>query len=158
MYSVPGFVSVIVFNVTQCFKINDVEMVTRGKKQRACALCCCVTWRIATGVVAKLQVEIWVNPIFTGERVTVISWMTLLNQSWHVSYFCEGTKDQLDALTNDIKGNANVVRTKLKCELNQPSDIYWLHMSKADVVCCCVTLYHDSLPLKPWSKACPKTM
>ena len=30
----------------------------------------------------------------------------------------EGTKDQLDALTNDIKGNANVVRTKLKCELN----------------------------------------
>uniref|UniRef100_A0AAQ5ZBI3 t-SNARE coiled-coil homology domain-containing protein n=1 Tax=Amphiprion ocellaris TaxID=80972 RepID=A0AAQ5ZBI3_AMPOC len=26
------------------------------------------------------------------------------------------TKDQLGALTNDIKGNANVVRTKLKCE------------------------------------------
>lgn len=28
-----------------------------------------------------------------------------------------GTKDQLSALTNNIKGNANVVRTKLKSEL-----------------------------------------
>lgn len=30
----------------------------------------------------------------------------------------EGTKSQLDGLTNDIKGNANVVRTKLKCEFS----------------------------------------
>uniref|UniRef100_A0A3B5MM65 Syntaxin 2 n=1 Tax=Xiphophorus couchianus TaxID=32473 RepID=A0A3B5MM65_9TELE len=28
------------------------------------------------------------------------------------------TKSQLDGLTNDIKGNANVVRTKLKCEFS----------------------------------------
>uniref|UniRef100_A0A8C6Q5Q3 Syntaxin 2b n=1 Tax=Nothobranchius furzeri TaxID=105023 RepID=A0A8C6Q5Q3_NOTFU len=29
----------------------------------------------------------------------------------------DGTKDQLSALTSNIKGNANVVRAKLKCEL-----------------------------------------
>ncbi|XP_034452029.1 syntaxin-2 isoform X1 [Hippoglossus hippoglossus] len=35
----------------------------------------------------------------------------------------KGTKDQLDALTNDIKGNANVVRTKLKSmEQSMPKD------------------------------------
>lgn len=35
-----------------------------------------------------------------------------------ISFACEATKNQLSALTNDIKGNANVVRAKLKCELN----------------------------------------
>uniref|UniRef100_A0A8P4GCG6 Syntaxin 2 n=1 Tax=Dicentrarchus labrax TaxID=13489 RepID=A0A8P4GCG6_DICLA len=33
------------------------------------------------------------------------------------------TKHHLDTLTNDIKGNANVVRTKLKCEWNRDSEV-----------------------------------
>uniref|UniRef100_A0A3B4XPY6 Syntaxin 2 n=1 Tax=Seriola lalandi dorsalis TaxID=1841481 RepID=A0A3B4XPY6_SERLL len=78
-------------------------------------------------VVAKLQDEITVNSIFTGGRVTVISWMTLFFLIKKPSlmcflslcvFVCEGTKDQLDAMTSNIKGNANVVRTKLKCESN----------------------------------------
>lgn len=39
-------------------------------------------------------------------------------------FFLKDTKDQLDTLTNDIKGNANVVRTKLKCESNRPDGMY----------------------------------
>lgn len=80
-------------------------------------------------------------------------------QAWRVSYvcLCEGTKDRLDALTNDIKGNANVVRTKLKCELNyEPialTPVHWLHPPLPYI-----TRANVFPPMKPWSTACPKTM
>uniref|UniRef100_A0A665WMM8 Syntaxin-2-like n=1 Tax=Echeneis naucrates TaxID=173247 RepID=A0A665WMM8_ECHNA len=43
------------------------------------------------------------------------------------------TKDQLDALTADIKGNANVVRAKLKCESN--------HLSQSSLLPCCPCIF-----------------
>lgn len=47
--------------------------------------------------------------------------LSFLANKYNLMYFLsayEGTKSQLDGLTNDIKGNANVVRTKLKCEFS----------------------------------------
>lgn len=52
-----------------------------------------------------------------------------------VVFSLKGTKDQLSVLTNDIRGNANVVRTKLKC--NSANDapphlhFYWTTLNNA---------------------------
>lgn len=81
--------------------------------------------------------------------------MTLSYQGWHIFHLFEETKNQLDVLTNDIKGNANVVRTKLKCEWNRPSCVF-LHTSESR--CCLLLCDISTLFPKPWSKACPKMM
>lgn len=65
----------------------------------------CDLFNTGTGFVAALQNKSRENPVFT--------W-----RDWHTFHLFEETKNQLDALTSDIKGNANVVRTKLKCERN----------------------------------------
>lgn len=64
-------------------------------------------------------------------------------------YFFKGTKEQLDTLTSDIKGNANVVRTKLKCESTHPDVI---HSS------CIFLQYNIKVSLQPWNKVCPEMM
>lgn len=63
-------------------------------------------------------------------------------------YICEGTKEQLDTLTSDIKGNANVVRTKLKCE----STHIVIHSY------CILLQYNIKVSLQPWNKVCPEMM
>lgn len=85
--------------VTQCFIVDD-------KNKKLVPLC--DLFNTGTGFVAELQNKSRENPVFT--------W-----RDWHTFYLFEETKNQLDTLTSDIKGNANVVRTKLKCEWNCPS-------------------------------------
>lgn len=102
----------------------------------------CDLFNTDTGFVAELQNKSRENPVFT--------W-----RDWHSFHLFEETKNQLDALTSDIKGNANVVRTKLKCEWNCPFfgtcgrlklfAVFWFFY---DIT----TLFQQ-----PWSKACPKT-
>lgn len=84
--------------VTQCFIVDD-------KNKKLVPLC--DLFNTGTGFVAELQNKSRENPVFT--------W-----RDWHTFYLFEETKNQLDTLTSDIKGNANVVRTKLKCEWNCP--------------------------------------
>lgn len=120
--------SVVEFNVTYSSVLRSMMWSwSPGKQTKGLCFMLCDLCSVTREVVAKLQDEITVNPIFTGWRGREISWMTLfflINKGSLTSFpavcvfFCAGTKDQLDALTSDIKGNANVVRTKLKCESN----------------------------------------
>lgn len=103
----------------------------------------CDLFNTGTGFVAELQNKSRENPVFT--------W-----RDWHTFHLFEETKNQLDTLTSDIKGNANVVRTKLKCEWNCP--FFW-NLWEAEVVCCFFGFFYDITTLfqQLWSKACPKT-
>lgn len=101
----------------------------------------CDLFNTGTGFVAELQNKSRENPVFP--------W-----RDWHTFHLFEETKNQLDALTSDIKGNANVVRTKLKCERN------CLFLEPVGGWSCLLfCFFYDITTLfqQPWSKACPKT-
>lgn len=140
--------SLIVLNVTQysVFRVHDVELVTgeRNKGPVLCAVfsqgCCRATrWNQSN------------SNIYRRESQWLAGWHYV--SSSLTSFFsdlCEGTKDQLGALTNDIKGNANVVRTKLKCESNRKVIVTLIYLlTKPYVSWCCLLLCNSALWLFP---------
>ena len=134
----------------------------QGKKQRACALCCVTSEILPQGCCRVTRWNQCKSNIYRGEGESrwLAAWhyfSSSVNQLWRVSYLClcEGTKDQLDALTNDIKGNANVVRTKLKCECSHDAMIVtliWYLLTPPHKSWCCVLLFNAvSWLLSLWS-------
>lgn len=180
LHSVPGFVqcvslrtlqdkepvyntiasSVIMFNVTQHSALRSM-MLKWSLRKRNKELCAVWPLQYCHRVVAKLPDEITVNPIFTCERGAVIIFP---HQQAKCDEFpiCVCVKEQRSnwmhwptiskAMPTWCELNWNVSWTMMFLVITL---IHWLHLTNADVVCCCVT-HHNALPPEAMENSMPK--
>lgn len=135
-------------------------MATRERNKRACALCCVTSAILPQGCCPDTGWNHSKSNIYRRERVTVIGWITLLFLTFVFVWRNKGSTVCTDQrYQRERQRGADQTKMWVEPWRDCHTFIIIIHRTKADVVCCCVTLYLDvSLPLKPWSKVCPKMM